>query len=104
VDLTRRQLLEAAGATTIAASFDPGLFARRPAGPNVLVLVIDTLRADYVGAYGGRAQTPAIDALAREGLRFSRCYPEAMATVPARRSILTGRRVFPSATGTGTAA
>jgi arylsulfatase A-like enzyme len=94
VALTRRELLEAAGATTVAA-LDPPRFARRPDGPNVLVLIVDTLRADHVGAYGGRARTPTIDALAREGLRFTRFHPEAMATVPARRSILTGRRVFP---------
>ena len=74
---------------------DPSRFARRPDGPNVVVLIVDTLRADYVGAYGGRARTPTIDALARAGLRFTRFHPEAMATVPARRSILTGRRVFP---------
>ena len=59
------------------------------------MVVVDTLRADHVGAYGGRAQTPAIDSLAARGLRFTHFYPEAMATVPARRSILTGRRVWP---------
>jgi len=96
VGLTRRQFLEAAGATTVAAAaLDPGAFAQRPDGPNVLVVVVDTLRADHVGAYGGRARTPTIDALARDGLRFTRFHPEAMATVPARRSIMTGRRVFP---------
>jgi arylsulfatase A-like enzyme len=95
VALTRRELLEVAGASVVAAALDTGAFAQRPDGPNVLVIVIDTLRADHVGAYGGRARTPTIDALAREGLRFTRCHPEAMATVPARRSILTGRRVFP---------
>ena len=79
----------------MAATVDPGLFARRPDGPNVVLVMIDTLRADYVGAYGGRARTPAIDALARDSLRFTRFYPEAMATVPARRSVMTGRRVFP---------
>jgi arylsulfatase A-like enzyme len=96
VGLTRRELLEMAGATAALGALDPrGAFAQRPDGPNVLVIVIDTLRADHVGAYGGRARTPTIDALASEGLRFTRCHPEAMATVPARRSILTGRRVFP---------
>ena len=94
--LTRRQFLEAAGATGVAAAtLDAGAFAQRPDGPNVLVIVVDTLRADQIGAYGGRARTPTIDALARAGLRFTRFHPEAMATVPARRSIMTGRRVFP---------
>jgi arylsulfatase A-like enzyme len=95
VSLTRRELLEAAGATTVAAALGPSAFAQRPDAPNVLLIVVDTLRADHVGAYGGRAATPAIDSLARDGLRFTRFHPEAMATVPARRSILTGRRVFP---------
>ena len=59
----------------------------------MVVIIVDTLRADH--AFGKRARTPNIDALAREGLSFTRFYPEAMPTVPARRSILTGRRVFP---------
>ena len=63
--------------------------------PNVVVLVLDTLRADHVGAYGGRALTPNIDRLARRGMRFTRVFNEAMPTIPARRSIMTGRRVFP---------
>jgi arylsulfatase A-like enzyme len=96
VALTRRELLAAAGAGAAVAALDsPGAFAQRPDGRNVLVLVVDTLRADHVGAYGGQARTPTIDSLAAEGLRFTRCHPEAMATIPARRSILTGRRVFP---------
>ena len=70
--LTRRELLEAAGASVVVAALDTGAFAQRPDGPNVLVIVIDTLRADHLGAYGGRARTPTIDALAREGLRFTR--------------------------------
>ena len=61
--------------------------------PNVLVIVIDTLRADH--ALGNAAHTPNIDALAREGISFTRTYPEAMPTVPARNSLLGGRRVFP---------
>ena len=95
MELSRRQFLEAVGAVTVTATVDPGRFAQRPDGPNVVLVMIDTLRADHVGAYGGRAHTPAIDALARDSLRFTHFYPEAMATVPARRSVMTGRRVFP---------
>ena len=61
--------------------------------PNVLVIVIDTLRADH--ALGNAARTPNIDALAREGISFTRTFPEAMPTVPARNSLLSGRRGFP---------
>ncbi|MEA2332863.1 MAG: hypothetical protein QOH58_3001 [Thermoleophilaceae bacterium] len=91
---TRRQFLQAAGATAGAfAGLDELALGQGEDRPNVVVIVVDTLRADH--AYGKRARTPNIDALAREGLSFTRFYPEAMPTVPARRSILTGRRVFP---------
>ena len=58
-----------------------------------MVIVIDTLRADHV--YGNGARTPNMDALARDGVRFVRTYPEAMPTVPARNSMLSGRRQWP---------
>jgi arylsulfatase A-like enzyme len=76
-----------AGLDSVAASAQVG------DRPNVVLVIVDTLRADHT--YGKGARTPNIDALARMGLSFSRCYPEAMPTIPARRSILTGRRVFP---------
>jgi arylsulfatase A-like enzyme len=59
----------------------------------VLVIIVDSLRADHV--YGSRARTPNMDELGRAGLSFTRAYPEAMPTVPARNSILAGRRMFP---------
>jgi arylsulfatase A-like enzyme len=65
----------------------------RPDRPNVVLIVVDTLRADH--AFGPRARTPNIDALARAGLSFTSVFPEAMPTVPARRTLLGGRRVFP---------
>jgi arylsulfatase A-like enzyme len=92
---TRREFL-AAGAGVAAATAGLGTLAvseSRGHGPNVLVVVIDTLRVDH--AYGAAAKTPAIDALVREGLRFERAFPEAMPTVPVRNGILTGRRMFP---------
>jgi arylsulfatase A-like enzyme len=59
----------------------------------VVVIVVDTLRADHV--YGDRARTPNMDALAREGLRFTDAHPEALPTVPVRNTVLSGRRYFP---------
>ena len=97
--IDRRAFLRAAGAGAAGAALlggvrAPSAFARDR--PNVLVLVIDSLRHDYVGAYGNRwIHTPNIDALARESLRFTRAFPEAMPTVPARRSLMMGRRVYP---------
>jgi arylsulfatase A-like enzyme len=96
--ITRRRFLQAAGLATAAGACAPrtldssGALGRRDR-PNIVVVVIDTLRVDHV--YGARALTPNMDALAREGLRFTRAFPEAMPTVPARKSMLTGRRQFP---------
>ncbi len=63
---------------------------------NAIVVIIDSLRKDHVGAYGGGwAKTPTLDALAAESLRFTRAHPDAMPTIPARRAIHTGMRTFP---------
>jgi arylsulfatase A-like enzyme len=65
---------------------------------NVLLIVTDSTRRDFVSAYGGAdslARTPNIDALAREGLRFDHAVPEAMPTVAVRRALLTGVRSYP---------
>jgi len=92
---TRRGFLKTGAAVTLlpyACAAAPDAARTRP---NIVLVIIDTLRADHVSAYGGRAHTPSIDSLAARGVRYTRFYPEAMATVPARRSILTGRRVWP---------
>ncbi len=68
-------------------------FARRPDGPNLILVIVDTLRQDAV--YERAIGTPNMDELLRQGLRFTSAYPEAMPTVPARNSILGGRRTFP---------
>ncbi len=61
---------------------------------NVLLVTIDTARADHFGAYGyARARTRHIDALAAEGVRFDRAFTTAPITLPAHASILTG--LFP---------
>jgi arylsulfatase A-like enzyme/Tfp pilus assembly protein PilF len=58
---------------------------------NVLLVTIDTLRADVVGAYGGRALTPNLDRLAAQGARFDFAHAHAVVTLPSHASILTGR-------------
>jgi len=59
---------------------------------NVLLITIDTLRADHVGAYGyAPARTPALDALARAGVRFDRAYATAPITLTSHASLMTGR-------------
>jgi arylsulfatase A-like enzyme len=58
----------------------------------VLLVTIDTLRADRVGSYGyAAASTPAIDALARRGVRFETALAHAPLTGPSHASILTGQ-------------
>jgi arylsulfatase A-like enzyme len=67
-----------------------------PASPsvpaaNLLLVTIDTLRADAVGAYGGAdARTPAIDAIAASGVRFDRAFAPTPITLPSHASLLTG--------------
>jgi choline-sulfatase len=60
--------------------------------PNVLLITIDTLRADRLGSYGWtRARTPVLDALATRGTRFTRAYATAPITLTSHASMLTGR-------------
>lgn len=67
------------------------LRATPPARPNVLLVSIDSLRADHLGSYGyARDTSPAIDALAREGVLFEKAISPAPWTVPAHMTLLTG--------------
>lgn len=63
-------------------------------GQNVLLITIDTLRADALGTYGGRAATPALDRLAAEGVRFDFAHAHAVVTLTSHASILTGQYPF----------
>jgi arylsulfatase A-like enzyme/tetratricopeptide (TPR) repeat protein len=68
------------------------LIAQAPPPPNVLLVTIDTVRADRIGAYGyAKGATPAIDRLAREGVRFADATSQAPLTGPAHAAILTGQ-------------
>ncbi len=57
---------------------------------NVLLITIDTLRADAISVYGGRASTPRLEALAARGARFTFAHAHAVVTLPSHTSILTG--------------
>jgi arylsulfatase A-like enzyme len=66
-----------------------------PSAPNVLLIVVDTLRSDHLSSYGYSRQTsPAIDALAAQGVLFEHAFSTASYTLPSHASILTGR--FPT--------
>ncbi|MEJ7789978.1 MAG: sulfatase [Thermoleophilaceae bacterium] len=102
---TRRDVLKAGGAGALALGaagcatddFEVEL-ERDPEAPNVLMIVTDSTRADFIGAYNSKsiAKTPNIDALAGDSLRFSLAVPDSMPTGPVRRAVLTGQRGFPS--------
>ncbi len=63
---------------------------------NAILIVLDTLRQDHVGCYGNDwIKTPNLDAFAEESVKFTRMYPESLPTLPARKAIYTGKRVFP---------
>jgi arylsulfatase A-like enzyme len=105
--LTRREFLALAGTGALGASLLgsgcsitdrlPNLPGRLTAGDtNVVVVILDSLRKDHIGAYGNTwIKTPNLDSLAKESLRFTQAYPEAMPTICARRTIHTGRRTWP---------
>src|ERR1700730_17528366 len=66
--------------------------ARKPASqPDVFLVTIDTLRADHVHCYGYRTiQTPALDGLARDSVRFAQAFTPSPITNTSHASILTG--------------
>ncbi len=89
---TTRFLLLPLLATALLA---PSCRRSRPApaaGANLLVITLDTTRSDRLGCYGdARADTPALDSLARAGVLFESCYAPAPLTLPAHCSLFTGR-------------
>ena len=69
--------------------------ASAPLSGPIIVVSIDTLRADHLPAYGySKIQTPAIDLLASNGVVFERAYSHATDTLPAHVSLLSGRLPF----------
>ena len=110
--LTRRNFLKVAGAgaagATILGAAGCGAITGNltqmpeeylPSGGsrmNVVLVLIDSLRRDHVGAYGNDwIKTPTLDALAKDSLLFTQPYPESMPSIPARRGVHTGIRTFP---------
>jgi arylsulfatase A-like enzyme/Tfp pilus assembly protein PilF len=85
-------LLVAAGLLWRRPDLRPGWLGGRP--PNLLLISLDTLRADRLGVYGySPAMTPRLDALAARGLRFAQATTVVPLTLPAHSSLFTG--VFP---------
>jgi arylsulfatase A-like enzyme/tetratricopeptide (TPR) repeat protein len=80
--------MAAAAAAALGAFLVLRVLRTRP--PNLLLITVDTLRADHVGAYGGAAPTPALDGLARRGARFARAQAAVPITGPSHATLLTG--------------
>jgi arylsulfatase A-like enzyme len=84
VSLSRRDLLRPAAASQA-----------RTQPPSVLLIVLDTLRADHLSSYGyARATTPNLDAFAVEGTLFEHAYATAPWTLPSHASLMTGRYTY----------
>jgi arylsulfatase A-like enzyme len=64
---------------------------------NLIVICLDTFRADMIGPGGkmSHVETPSLDALARESVSFERAFGEGQPTLQMRRAFFTGRRSFP---------
>ncbi len=102
---SRREFLKYAAASFGAVAFTgcseqtetPVKAPERPVsrGPNILVLSVDTLRADHLGCYGyARDTSPNIDALASKALLYRDAQAPAPWTLPSHASMLTGRHAF----------
>jgi arylsulfatase A-like enzyme len=91
-----------AGGTRLVPRPAPAPLAARPAAnadmPNVLLIMVDTLRADHLSCYGTtKVRTPHIDQLASGGLRYANAFSQASWTRPSVATILTG--LYPSSHG-----
>lgn len=88
--------MRVAGLAVLAATFYGAWWLLRPAPPGPVILIsIDTLRADHLGIYGyTKGRTPNIDALAKDGVVFERAYAHAPQTLPSHTSMLTGQLPF----------
>src|SRR5262245_15310869 len=76
-----------------AAGCRPAPTLQRDPSQNILLITIDTLRADAIGTGSGAASTPWIDRLAAAGVRFERAHASTVVTLPSHANILSG--VYP---------
>lgn len=105
---SRREFIKAGGATAAAMALASPLARASEAAaepdsflPNIILIVIDTLRADHVGCYGyHRATTPRIDTLAKRASSYTRCVAASPWTLPTHASMFTGKYPFEHAVHT----
>ncbi len=98
-NLDRRSFLKTLAAAAPAAALSCGETA--PAGdsrPNIILIMADDMGFSDIGCYGGEVETPNLDALAANGLRFRQFYNGARCC-PTRASLITG--LYPHQAGVG---
>jgi arylsulfatase A-like enzyme len=93
----------ASGAARLVQRESPAPTIATPGGPsgsrpNVILIIVDTLRADHLSAYGyAGVHTKSIDGLATDGVRFANTFAQASWTRPSIATVLTG--LYPSSHG-----
>jgi choline-sulfatase len=91
----KRVSIFAALLVSVALGFASCRHESKPPTPNILIITVDTLRADRLGCYGYAAGlTPNIDALAKDSIVFDRGVSQVPLTFPSHASILTGTYPF----------
>lgn len=85
------------GLVAVTAGAFVALRGGRGNGTSVVLVTLDAVRPDRLGVYGGPVPTPQLDALAKDGVRFTQAYTAAPLCLPAHASILTG--LWPSRHG-----
>ena len=91
----------AMGMAWVATLFLAACSVEKSSRPDILLITIDTLRADWIHAYGFEGETtPRIDALAERGVLFEKAIAAASLTAPAHASIMTSRYAREHSIGT----
>jgi arylsulfatase A-like enzyme/Flp pilus assembly protein TadD len=92
---TKEILAIALAFLSLPAAFAASSKETAPSRPSVILITMDTLRADHVGCYGAKAvETPTLDALAHDGVVFEHAIAQVPLTWPSHAAILTGTYPF----------